>query len=300
MEKNRSFRTSYKSGQDTGLRLELNVGDAFIDQQFSEKSGMKIIIFNQTKIPFPDEDGIDVSTGQQTNIAISRTFINRLSNPYSNCIDSNLIISQDKYKSEIIKMMKDSKQEINYNQKYCLKLCLQRYIIQECGCFDMSLPKISINSTNYTQECYTANDVSCSEEKETHFYNSNKIQYCYEECPIECKIMIYNTRVTMTNYPTRWYYELFRNNDEFFTYGANRHLKNRTLDEIKQSILMVNVYYEDIFYTNISEIPEMNFDMLLSLIGGNLGLFLGISLLSLIEFIEIFFNLMMIVLFKRH
>lgn len=45
-----------------------------------------MIVHNQSVIPFPDEDGIDVAVGLQTNVAISRTFYNRLSDPYSNCI----------------------------------------------------------------------------------------------------------------------------------------------------------------------------------------------------------------------
>ena len=52
------------------------------------KSGFRVIVHNQSVIPFPDEDGIDVAVGLQTNVAISRTFYNRLPDPYSKCIDS--------------------------------------------------------------------------------------------------------------------------------------------------------------------------------------------------------------------
>jgi hypothetical protein len=50
---------------------------------------------------------------------------------------------------------------------------------------------------------------------------------------------------------------------------------------------MVNVYYEELFYTEIEGEPKLEFETLLSLIGGYMSLFLGMSLLSLVEFIEV-------------
>lgn len=54
---------------------------------------------------------------------------------------------------------------------------------------------------------------------------------------------------------------------------------------------MVNVYYDDMFYIMVSEAPDVTLDQLIALVGGNLGLFLGISLMTLVETIELGFYL---------
>ncbi len=49
--------------------------------------------------------------------------------------------------------------------------------------------------------------------------------------------------------------------------------------------------YEGYTYTQIEEIPAVTFEQLLGNVGGQLGLFIGISLLSLIECLEILLEL---------
>jgi hypothetical protein len=52
---------------------------------------------------------------------------------------------------------------------------------------------------------------------------------------------------------------------------------------------MVNVYYDQMTYTKVEDEPTLGVDVLIALIGGNLGLFWGASLLTLVEIIEIIF-----------
>lgn len=54
-------------------------------------------------------------------------------------------------------------------------------------------------------------------------------------------------------------------------------------------LVLVNIYYDEMFYTSIGEDPALTLEFLLSAVGGNLGLFLGASLLTLMEFIEFFY-----------
>ena len=56
--------------------------------------------------------------------------------------------------------------------------------------------------------------------------------------------------------------------------------QNLSYDAIKQSILAINVYYEDLNYLVIQETQAYTFDSIIGVIGGQLGLCLGISLLS--------------------
>ena len=64
---------------------------------------------------------------------------------------------------------------------------------------------------------------------------------------------------------------------------------NRTIDAatVEKSIEDVNIFYESLSYTETTESPQMNIVSLLASIGGNLSLFLGVSVFSLGEIIEV-------------
>ena len=72
---------------------------------------------------------------------------------------------------------------------------------------------------------------------------------------------------------------------------------NRTLDSstVRESFVQVNVFYESLSYSLTTESAQWDANSLLGSIGGNLGLFLGMSVFSLSELvvlgIEIFFVL---------
>ena len=55
-----------------------------------------------------------------------------------------------------------------------------------------------------------------------------------------------------------------------------------------ESFVSLNIFYDSLSYIRTSESPQMNVVALLASIGGNLGLFLGVSVFSLCELIEVF------------
>jgi hypothetical protein len=55
--------------------------------------------------------------------------------------------------------------------------------------------------------------------------------------------------------------------------------------------LSVNVFYSTGTFTKINEKPAVTFATLLPDLGGRLGLFLGISILSFVEVFEVFYEI---------
>jgi hypothetical protein len=55
--------------------------------------------------------------------------------------------------------------------------------------------------------------------------------------------------------------------------------------------VVINVYYSDLKYTVLKQIAKMSLIDLISNLGGLLGLFVGISFLTLIEIIEVCFEM---------
>jgi len=73
-----------------------------------------------------------------------------------------------------------------------------------------------------------------------------------------------------------------------------------TYDLIKQSVVSLNVYYDQLSYTQISKEAKLDLVDLISGIGGLLGLFLGISFLSFAEFIEMIIETIVIISTKKY
>jgi hypothetical protein len=85
------IRTAGQVGWKNGLQLELYAGHAELQERLTLKRGFRVLVFNKSTVfPIADEIGIDVSTGQETNIGIKRTFVNHLPDPFSNCLPTDI------------------------------------------------------------------------------------------------------------------------------------------------------------------------------------------------------------------
>ena len=196
-------RKSTKPGWTNGLRLELYTGDLDYQQQFTYKTGIRLIVHNQSIMPFPVEDGIDVAVGMQTNVAVSRTFFKRLPFPYSDCIDNDFNdVSNHRYKSNIyltkVKELINAGKVKEYQQSICMKACFQYYIIQKCSCYSISLRILHLANIS-TPLCSSNEQVDCLSWHETEFYNGDQIDTCYSMCPLECRSIDYVLQVSSSS-----------------------------------------------------------------------------------------------------
>lgn len=186
-----------KSSWRNGLRLELYSGDQSSQQQFNYKIGFRVIVHNQSTFIFPDEDGIDVGVGKQTNIAVARTFTNRLARPYSDCIDDNDARSF----THSIYLMLVRNQLLagrlrRYQQDYCVKVCYQQYIISKCNCSDPQLYYLGLSVFESVRRCSTSWEITLLRRVADEFANSDAIDECYKLCPIECKSVKYQLMIS--------------------------------------------------------------------------------------------------------
>ena len=94
---------------------------------------------------------------------------------------------------------------------------------------------------------------------------------CVIECPEKCDSVKYETFYSFTK---------FERNNSF----------NVKIDDY----VAFGVYFDSLDYTLIDQIPKMNKLDLISNIGGNLGLFIGVSFLSFAEIIELFIEILFI------
>ena len=237
-----------------------------------------------------DTEGVTVGTGMETNIGIKRTIISKLSSPYSSCVNGSSSSSNDSllYK-EIFALGQKT-----YRQKYCFKLCYQYNLIINCKCYDPQFPSIASVIPEFSNQtvpgCHDTEQVSCMSNQQTYFdeYGTSNYTNCSRNCPLECESVNYDLRISTATYPTSNYLKWL-----LLQTSLTQKYSNQTtlLTDIQNSILKLNIFYDDMFYTKLSDSPAITSDTLLGTIGGNMALFLGISFLSFVEVMELFYEI---------
>lgn len=262
-------------GTDLGLKLELYLGlDKANLTRFITNSGARIIVHNQSTIPVVDSEGIDAATGFQNNIAIKKYFEHKLPYPYSNCIKN--VKSKDAYNSRLYRAMFNELNMTLYRQKICLKLCLQDFIIKKCNCSDGSLPNIYQNVTI----CQNLETIKCMIDARDKYFSSGSV--ACDECPLSCDSVFYSKYISYSRYPTHYYLDYIRNNSKILE-KFNEYYNE---GNFSKSTLIANIFYEDLDYSILEQVPAVSFGNLVSNIGGNLGFFIGVSVLSIFELVE--------------
>ena len=203
--------------------------------------------------------GFNVAPGFLNEISVTRTFINKLGLPYNNCLKD--VKSIDSFDSDIFKNMIHST-NYSYRQTDCIDYCLGREIYK------------FLNITNKIDHWLNINIQSLNVSQAEFINIYLKIIQngfdCYSECPEECDSIKYETSHTFTKSSSK-------------------------ID----NLVVFNIFYPTLDYTVIDQIPKMNSFDFISNLGGNFGLFIGISFLSFAEFIELFIEIILI-FFKRN
>ncbi|RMZ98760.1 amiloride-sensitive sodium channel subunit gamma [Brachionus plicatilis] len=243
------------------LRLILNLSVPDSLKFLNPNSGSLIFIHNQTTYPMLVSPAT-VAPKTETNIALSRTFYELETKPYSDC-DKNTK-DPNYFESKAYKLV--HKYLDLYSQISCYYQCFQIFLIQTCGCYDSYYPNF-VEST----ECKNKSQIDFL--MSFFDYENDKLfMNCFkEECPKECAGMWFDKTVSINHFSTSTYQKLIQR------YGGKEKIylnKNGSIDDIA----IVNIYYESFGYTQISESPTINFTDLLSSIGGIGGLFLGIKI----------------------
>ena len=251
------------TGRNNGLRLQIYMQkpeNKYVSQ-FSYSEGLRLFVYNRSHDLFTKSaSGVDVSIATSTIVAITRTFVNNEPFPYSDCIDLNGFNSvlYDYFKGK------------TYSQVDCFELCLQKRIIENCKCYDLRYPRLFDFSRSCDSDAY-----NCSTIIEKQF-RANKIDSeCRALCPLECSSVKYDLTVSTLSYPSVNTYNFYKDK-----------LGNESYEEVKSKSVELNVYYSELGYTLITQTPKTSVIDLLSSIGGTLGLYIGISLLSFVEIVE--------------
>jgi hypothetical protein len=129
-----------------------------------------------------------------------------------------------------------------------------------------------------SEPCVSADDLSCILFLSRNFTQIQQEKCGSTECPLQCNDVKYDLTVSSLNYPSRELYEYLR-----YQIGST----NLSYDEYQQDTLMLSIYLPNTVYTTITQSAKLTPYDLLAQIGGSLGMFLSMSIFTLIEIGEI-------------
>ena len=224
-------------------------------------------------------DYLNLAPGFEYNVAVHKTVIEQIPKPYSGCeVDKTNFESFD---SDFMKIFRKFK--MTYRQADCIDLCYQVLSEKYCNCTDFIL-----NLEFKSKLCKKDREIECIVNyKKEIFTKENYIQKnCIPQCPLECNRIELSTTVSFSKYPSDNYFEILKGNKKL----QETVFKSANWSHIKNSIFKVNINFESLSYKYIRENVVMSVVDLLAYIGGQMSLFLGISVLSFFEIFEILYE----------
>ena len=114
------------------------------------------------------------------------------------------------------------------------------------------------------------------------------------DCDIEaCRYTLYRSTVTAHPIPeTEIRYKLNVWKTRASHRDRFRRFMNYTVEDLAQNMAKVDLFFGSSSITNVEEVVAYDFDNLLGDVGGVMGLFLGASIFTTMEFIMLFLNIL--------
>jgi hypothetical protein len=264
-------KKSYTAGMQYGLQLLINLQNITCEKCYLD--GLRLIVHNHSADPGyysgGTKSGFILSPGFNHEIVVKRTFLSKLGLPFNNCIKN--VTSLESYDSDLYRYILEST-KYQYTQKDCFDYCMGSELNKY---FNIT------NKTDHWLNIYKTYAFDGFWDFYSRFVRGENKKVCIPLCPLECDSIKYDTSISFTK---------FSENEFFALFEVNGSVDN---------LISIDIYYENLEYTSINQLPKMDIFDLISNIGSNLSLFIGISFLSFAEIIEIIGEILIILFEKK-
>ncbi|CAJ0592574.1 unnamed protein product [Cylicocyclus nassatus] len=259
-----------EAGVTAGLQIVL---DAHLEEQFDGtgddpepifsddfENGFRYFVHAPETIPYLVSEGISVSPSTRVYSAIStNTYILLPAERWGNCTS---------------KWPRGFHSKLPYSSVNCDSICKAMFFKQKCGC-----SPFTYDIEHSFTMCTPFQTVRCIDDhirktvKDVDYYD---IPRC-KECQIECDSIVYHA---------------YNSYGHGFSNGAltwlNKKNKSWSIPHMKSNFLTVNVFFRDMSYMEYVQVQGTTLTETLSDIGGNMGLFLGMSVITVVEILMYF------------
>ncbi|XP_072030473.1 epithelial sodium channel subunit beta-like [Amphiura filiformis] len=264
-----------------GLSLELNAQQGEYMQGITATAGFKVVIHSPNEMPFPEDHGLSISPGFETSIGVRVVDIARLEKPWADCVYSikKDIPFEDFYTDNY---------GVDYSMKTCERSCYQWEVLKNCGCAN---PKYPFSSNSSEKICSLSGDIADLEtivcvQAVDRIYIAGELG-CEKYCPHRCNERSYVPAMSQSVWPATKYASTLKERMLNMNQETRRQMRGASPNTwIKDNAARILVYYQEFNYEFIEQKPSYGVIDLLSDIGGQLGLWIGVSILTLCEMAE--------------
>ncbi|RNA17960.1 acid-sensing ion channel 1-like [Brachionus plicatilis] len=279
---------SSKTGPTHGLNLEIFTGASGIHDYYTINKGIKVAIHQRGIRPLMEYEGVYIGTGNAAYIGFTRNNYSKLPYPFNDCKKNS-----EKATAGDSLYFNYTLQLSRYSQRLCFEICMQyEKIIPKCGCADPRTPIVDEKQ----EICRDKMSLNCTQHQIDLLDRQDIGKLCDAYCPDECDSLTYTKTVSSAYYPSVYYSNILQTqpnlvkkfnpenvftpeeiNDDSSEESDETDAKNLlptqqilekipTKEEIRESVLMISVYYDDLKYLYVSESQAITFETLMGVI----------------------------------
>ena len=247
------------------LHQFVSVVDLLIDARthdyyysLKDGTGIHLLVHDQSLFPSIDEESFALKPGTEAYVALKKTVRKSLSVPYSSIPCQEPGRWNYKYPGVAISGY------TNYSYGACRLDCMLAIMVNKCGCL---LRKIEDGGCSMIEYFF------CGQQQLFDFYQ-NTSKSC--ECPQLCTKVEYHYKLSTLQYPTSFTVDRFRASN--MTHWSREYLS--------KNMISLLVYFQNMEYSVVEEVPATTRNEIIAQIGGQMGLFVGASLITVIEILK--------------
>lgn len=245
--------------------LFLNQSDTSPFSGFDEGSGIKLVIQTYNAFPYPLENGILVKPGAYTRIILQKQVYRRLPPPYpSKCTEKGPVIYPGLY-----------------TPRNCKRSCFVEYAKKACGGTDAFVEYFTGEKRDPP---LNITELKCFYDKQIEAAWPVNAKKC--NCPLQCYEETFFPMVSQSLWPAPSDLPYYK---KIFASSLGLNATTMTDEFVYSNFLKINIFFSELAYEQVTEMPEWTSQKLVSDIGGQMGIWIGASLFSILELIIFLF-----------
>ena len=257
-----------RPGSTYGLSmiLFLNTSDMVPDSFIANGDAVEIIIQHHAEYPFIDSGTVLAPTGHLSQIQIQRREIERMQTPYpSNCTvntDSTLVFPGE------------------YTTTNCIESCFATKSAQVCNGVEF-YANAFLPDEKKMPLLKTAEGLRCLEQL---YFNLSNTKFSECNCNLPCLETHFQKFVSYSKWPSTVDLPKYRKQ---LSKALNINASQITDEFVRNNLMQLRVFFADMTYKVLKEQKKYSFEGLVSDIGGQMGIWIGASVFSVIELLYI-------------